>query len=185
MGVGAAHTAGEDAAEVVFARVQRDDLFGGGAQKALADAARDDDFGDDVFAAPQDTIDCARFFVGTVVGGNRAVGKLRKFSEQPGNSGIGGLGNHVVAGSVAAAAFQAQIKQIADNFGVQVEQAGKTAGGGDDGGEFVAAGADRLQCGKGRRGIGGGEEDGARHALIDNGAAHAAAMLGDLRAACG
>ena len=155
MGVGAAHAAGEDAAEVVFARVQRDDLFGCGAQKALADAARDDDFGDDVFAAPQDAIDCARFFVGAVVGGDGAVGQLRVFGEQPGERGVGGFGHHVVAGGVAGAAFEAQIQQVADDFGVQGKQAGKAAGLCDDGGEFCLARANGLQCRKSRCGVAG------------------------------
>ena len=185
MGVGAAHAAGEDAAEVVFARVQRGDFFWRAAQEAFADTARDGELGDDVFAAPEDAIDRARFFVGAVVGGDGAVGELRVFGEQPDKRCIGGFGHHVVAGGVAGAAFQAQVEQVADDFRVQLQQTGKAAGVCDDGGEFCFARADGLQGGEGGCGVSGFEEDGARHAFINNGAAHTAAVFGDFCAARG
>ena len=80
---------------------------------------------------------------------------MRVFGEQPGERGVGGFGYHVVAGGVAGTAFEAQIQQVADDFGVQGKQAGKAAGLCDNGGEFGLARADGLQCLIGAGGIAG------------------------------
>ena len=106
-------------------------------------------------------------------------------SEEVGKHGIGGFGHHVVPGGVAGRAFEAEIEQVADDLVVQIEQAGEAACSCDNSGEFVTRSEDLLQRGVGGCGIGRFEQDAARHAVVNQGAAHAAAVFGDFRAARG
>ena len=185
VGVRATDAAGEFPADVVFAQVQRADFFRRGAQHPLAEAARDGNFGDDVFATAEDAVHRAGFFVGAVVGGDRTVGEFGMGGKDVGKHGIGGFGHHVVPGGVASCAFEAEIEQVADDLVVQVEQAGEAACFCDDGGKFVTRGEDVLQRGVGGGGIGRFEQDAARHAVVNQGAAHTTAVFGDFRAARG
>ena len=96
MGVRASDSSGEHRADQVFLHVQIDDLFWAGVQNFFAYMARDQNFGDDVFASAQDPVDGRGLLVRAKIARDRNMFQPRVLLEEPKEERVGRFCRHVV-----------------------------------------------------------------------------------------
>ncbi|OEI67183.1 hypothetical protein Cus16_3190 [Curtobacterium sp. ER1/6] len=169
MRVGGAQGSGDGRADQVLRDVELGDLLRRGSQTLLDDLARDDDLGDRVPTAPTDAVHRGGLLVRAEVARDADVPQPRLPREDRRQQLVRRLRHHVVPGRVARGEREAQEEQVADDLGVHLDELREAALPGDELLELVlprqdAAGGDVR--GGGAVGL---HQDGAGHALVDDG----------------